>query len=247
MPDDHPAQMVTVMSRSPSIYSRPPSEILDRGDSPTNTRRDRREWLTDIESGRRTRYSRSRSRSYRDDYLPLSRSHRYRRYSPDSRSPSSYTYARRYFASRDHPDSRLMSPYPRSRHRLSAASLPPNSSNPMMLEPLPIQTVRTGSEIPKMSLPFMGPVVDPDGHRFGTPQKPDLHRQTRTPGTIMLLGIDRTRDRDLHLGTVILGTEPSPHLSLVHLNLVRLEPRLARPPPLLLELLQSCTKARPSR
>ncbi|KAL8165954.1 UNVERIFIED_CONTAM: hypothetical protein K2H54_057062 [Gekko kuhli] len=111
--EDHPAQVVTVPSRSPSIYSRPPSEILDRTDSPADTRRDRRDWLTDVESGRR-RYSRSRSGSYRDDYLPLSHSHRYRRYSPDSRSPSPYTYARRYFASRDRPDSRL-SPYPRSR------------------------------------------------------------------------------------------------------------------------------------
>ncbi|KAL8172668.1 UNVERIFIED_CONTAM: hypothetical protein K2H54_005946 [Gekko kuhli] len=114
-PEDHQAQVVTVPSRSPSIYSRPPSEILDHEDSPADTRRDRRDWLTDVESGRRPRYSRSRSRSYRDDYLPLSRGHRYRRYSPDSRSPSPYTYARRYFASRDRPDSRLMSPYPRSR------------------------------------------------------------------------------------------------------------------------------------
>ncbi|KAL8219580.1 UNVERIFIED_CONTAM: hypothetical protein K2H54_027797 [Gekko kuhli] len=114
-PEDHQAQVVTVPSRSPSIYSRPPSEILDREDSPTDTCRDRRDWLTDVESGRRPRYSRSRSRSYRDDYLPLSHGHRYRRYSPDSRSPSPYTYARCYFASRDRPDSRLMSPYPRSR------------------------------------------------------------------------------------------------------------------------------------
>ncbi|KAL8163712.1 UNVERIFIED_CONTAM: hypothetical protein K2H54_034570 [Gekko kuhli] len=56
-----------------------------------------------------------------------------------------------------------------------------------MLEPLPIQTVRTGSEMPKTSCPFMGPVVNPDGHRFGIPRKQDLHHQTRTPGTIMLL------------------------------------------------------------
>ncbi|KAL8163437.1 UNVERIFIED_CONTAM: hypothetical protein K2H54_021082, partial [Gekko kuhli] len=114
-PDDHPAQVVTVPSRSPSIYSRPPSEILDHGDSQTDTRRDRRDWFTDVESGRRTRYSRSCSISYREDYLPLSCSHRYQRYSPDSRSPSPYTYTRRYFASRDRPDSRLMSPYSRSR------------------------------------------------------------------------------------------------------------------------------------
>ncbi|KAL8179594.1 UNVERIFIED_CONTAM: hypothetical protein K2H54_069335 [Gekko kuhli] len=114
-PEDHQAQVVTVPSRSPSVYSRPPSDILDREESLADTRRDRQDWLPDVESDRRPRYSRSRSRSYRDDYLLLSRGHRYRRYSPDSRSPSPYTYARRYFASRDRPDSRLMSPYPRTR------------------------------------------------------------------------------------------------------------------------------------
>ncbi|KAL8221323.1 UNVERIFIED_CONTAM: hypothetical protein K2H54_065690 [Gekko kuhli] len=114
-PDNRPAQVVTVPSRSPSIYSRLPSEILEPGGSPTDSRRDRRDWLPDVDFSRRPRYSRSRSRYYREDYMPLSRSHRYRRYSPDSRSPSPYTYARRYFASRDRPEPSLMSPYPRSR------------------------------------------------------------------------------------------------------------------------------------
>ncbi|KAL8175908.1 UNVERIFIED_CONTAM: hypothetical protein K2H54_013723 [Gekko kuhli] len=117
-----------------------------------------------------------------------------------------------------------------------------------MLEPLPIRTVRTGTETPKTWLPFMGPAVDPDAHPFGTLQKQDPHRQTLMPDTTTLPGIDHTRDRDRRLGTVILGTEilgtePYLHLSLVHLNLVRLEPRLARLPPLLLELLQSYIKA----
>ncbi|KAL8173140.1 UNVERIFIED_CONTAM: hypothetical protein K2H54_040593 [Gekko kuhli] len=112
-----------------------------------------------------------------------------------------------------------------------------------MLEPLSIRTVRTGTETPKTWLPFMGPAVDPDAHPFGTLQKQDPHRLILMPDTTTLPGIDHTRDRDHRLGTVILETEPYLHLSLVHLNLVRLEPRLAHLPPLLLELLQSYIKA----
>ncbi|KAL8165926.1 UNVERIFIED_CONTAM: hypothetical protein K2H54_056807 [Gekko kuhli] len=134
---------------------------------------------------------------------------------------------------------------------LSVVNLPQNSSNPMMLEPLPIETARNGSETLKPSLPFMGPVVDPEDRRLGlhlanmswsTLLNPDLHHLTPTPGTITRQDIDRTRDRGPQFGTVILGTGTSPLL-----HLVRLEPRLAHLHPLLLGLLQSYTKARPSR
>ncbi|KAL8174565.1 UNVERIFIED_CONTAM: hypothetical protein K2H54_048944 [Gekko kuhli] len=71
---------------------------------------------------------------------------------------------------------------------------------------------------------------------------PDLHHLTPTPGTITRQDIDRIRNRGPQFGTVILGTETSPLL-----HLVRLEPRLTHLHPLLLGLLQSYTKARPSR
>ncbi|KAL8182370.1 UNVERIFIED_CONTAM: hypothetical protein K2H54_055043, partial [Gekko kuhli] len=168
--DDRPTQVVTVPSRSPSVYSRPPSEILNPGDSPTDSRRDRWDWFTDVESGRRSRHSRSRSRSYREDYLPLSRSHQYRRYSPDSRLPSPYTYARRYFASRDRPDPRLMSPYPRSRdpdHR-DRRSLP----RPEGLPPRALQ-------LPSAALG--APPSDPSPQQVELPlYMPDLSKQTES-------------------------------------------------------------------
>ncbi|KAL8170031.1 UNVERIFIED_CONTAM: hypothetical protein K2H54_062091 [Gekko kuhli] len=131
------------------------------------------------------------------------------------------------------------------RYRHSDPELPPTDDRRSPAAHL--SDIMTGTETPKMWLPFMVPAVDPDAHPFGTLQKQDPHRLILMPDTTTLPGIDHTRDRDHRLGTVILGTEPYLHLSLVHLNLVRLEPRLAHLPPLLLELLQSCIKARPSR
>ncbi|KAL8215444.1 UNVERIFIED_CONTAM: hypothetical protein K2H54_000937 [Gekko kuhli] len=150
--------------------SRPPSEILEPEGSPTDSRRDRRDWLPDVDSGRRPRYSRSRSRSYREDYVPLSMSHRYRRYSPDSRSPSPYTYARRYFASRDRPDPRLMSPYPRSRdpdRRDRRAVLRSETLTPRPLQP--------------PSAALGAPPSDPTPQQVEPPlYMPDLTRQTES-------------------------------------------------------------------
>ncbi|KAL8180807.1 UNVERIFIED_CONTAM: hypothetical protein K2H54_034308, partial [Gekko kuhli] len=155
--------VVTVPSRSPSVCSRPPSELFDPEDVSPRFGREMHRWFTDIEPDKSSRPSRGRSRGARDGTKAL---HLYRHY---AKSPSPETYARLYYASREFSDSR----YPplnldRAEARQDCAALSPPS--------LPKQPPIHSHSSPSAALgapPEEAPLESPDPPLYA----PDLTRE----------------------------------------------------------------------
>ncbi|KAL8180232.1 UNVERIFIED_CONTAM: hypothetical protein K2H54_014845 [Gekko kuhli] len=102
--EERHSAVVMVPSRSPSVYSRPPSELFDPEDVSPHSGRELHRRFTDVESSKPSCHSRGRSRGARDG---AEAHHLYRHY---AKSPSPETYARLYYASREFSDSRLKLP-----------------------------------------------------------------------------------------------------------------------------------------
>ncbi|KAL8219288.1 UNVERIFIED_CONTAM: hypothetical protein K2H54_017826 [Gekko kuhli] len=152
-----------VPSRSPSVYSRPPSELFDPEDVSPHSGRELHSWFADVESSKPSRHSQVRSRGARDG---AEAHHLFRHY---ARLPSPETYARLYYASRELSDSR----YPhfgfdRSETRRDRAALSP----PLLPKQPPIQPRST----PSAALgapPEVAPLESPDPPLY----VPDLTRE----------------------------------------------------------------------
>ncbi|KAL8219311.1 UNVERIFIED_CONTAM: hypothetical protein K2H54_018708, partial [Gekko kuhli] len=152
-----------VPSRSPSVYSRPPSELFDPEDVSPHSGRELHSWFADVESSKPSRHSQVRSRGARDG---AEAHHLFCHY---ARLPSPETYARLYYASRELSDSR----YPhfgfdRSETRRDRAALSP----PLLPKQPPIQPRST----PSAALgapPEVAPLESPDPPLY----VPDLTRE----------------------------------------------------------------------
>ncbi|KAL8187528.1 UNVERIFIED_CONTAM: hypothetical protein K2H54_050022 [Gekko kuhli] len=111
--EDQHSAIVLVPLRSPSVYSRPPSDLFNPEDVSPQPNRELPRWFTDVESSQPPRRSRSRSRGARDgtEAYHFYRDFKDHRYASFARSPLPEAYARRYYASRGLSDSRPRSPY----------------------------------------------------------------------------------------------------------------------------------------